>query len=278
VLFLLLTRRFKGVAAAAAAYLPVAVIMTRAYGLESWKLFSEQQGPMVQFWAGDLRNSSLSGVVYHLLHPLCRDLTMRSTWPVHRIRELPHTAPTPVLWGTVISLALLAILWLACRRVAVSRATVDVPYALFSAASAFLNVWVWEHYYVMLILPLMVLAAVSWRRGVDLARQLVEGRAQGGWRAWAGGFAGWAAIAAVLPAVLAMLNISMWQKQEIYNQYWDAKRAHLPSLGALHAELHFLDLANWLPWALVIVALAIVSAIGARRAGRAPSADEIPLA
>jgi hypothetical protein len=272
VLFLFLTRRFRGVLAACAAYLPVAVIMTRGFGTESWKLFLQQQAPMVQYWAGDVRNSSVVGVTYHLLRPLCEYPMMRATWPEQKIRELPHTTPPEVMWGTVLSLVLLAVLWLASRRAARSRATIDVPFAIFSAASPFVNVWVWEHYYPILIMPALVVAAAIWRRLGDVWRSLGAAPLAGsGWRKEIGPLVGCLGLASGLWLLVKVLTIPMLKKQELYGQYWALKNAHQPVPSSLHRELHWLEVANWLPWALVIALLVVVvrlrwgSSQGARR-------------
>jgi hypothetical protein len=197
---------------------------------------------------------------------------MRATWPEQKIRELPHTTPPEVMWGTVLSLVLLAVLWLASRRAARSRATIDVPFAIFSAASPFVNVWVWEHYYPILIMPALVVAAAIWRRLGDVWRSLGAAPLAGsGWRKEIGPLVGCLGLASGLWLLVKVLTIPMLKKQELYGQYWALKNAHQPVPSSLHRELHWLEVANWLPWALVIALLVVVvrlrwgSSQGARR-------------
>jgi hypothetical protein len=282
VLFLLLSGRIKAVVAACASYLPVAALMTLGYGVRSWSMFSEQQAPMVQYWVGDLRNSSLTGVIAHLVRPLDRYPMMRAIWPEQNIRQLPHTTPPVVLWGTAASLLLLAVLWWLSRRAAKHRTTIDVPFAAFAAASVFVNVWAWEHYYAMLIFPLFVVLAAVWQHGRDLWTRLVETPSlMASRKSLIGHLLGWIGLALVVPVVVHMLSVGMWEKLVIYNRYWALKNAQQNVPAPLHDELRRLDAFNWLPWAITIFALTLLLAfdgcLRAKRGGRAEESADAPI-
>src|SRR6185503_11144280 len=143
VLLLVVARRWRAVAAAAAAYLGVAAIMTARFGLGSWAFFFDKQPKIANQWLDSLQNQSLHGVVLRLFHPVCG----------------PHGPPLAVATAlsVALSLALVALgAWWAYRAVR-TTAGWDVAFALIAVLSLLTSQWTWEHYSVMYLLPLAIL-------------------------------------------------------------------------------------------------------------------------
>jgi hypothetical protein len=105
-------------------------------------------------------------------------------------------------------------------------------------------------------MPALVIVAAIWRRLGEIWQSL--GAAGSGWRKELGPLAGCLGLAAGLYLLVVMLNIPMLRKQDVYGQYWALRNAHQPVPPSLHRELHWLELANWLPWGLVILLLAVI--------------------
>jgi alpha-1,2-mannosyltransferase len=221
-LYLLVTRRWRAAAAAAATWLAVAAYMTAHFGLAAWPEYFAQQPSIANTWMAHVRNGSLHGVVLRLFWPACQ--------------ARGPTLPLASALSLVAALAILVALWRATRGGAAQAATMDASYAAFSVASVFLNPWVWEHYYVLLLFPLLVAAALL---GDALRLGLPRPQA--------------ALLAAALLSVVALLGIDMHQKQQD---------------GMGHLKLHAYEVANWLPWPLVMAILAALAVLVGRRRAR----------
>jgi class 3 adenylate cyclase len=149
VLFLALTRRWRGVGAAAAVWLGVAALMTARFGFASWGEYIAGEPRMVNWWIGHVSNVTLQGIVLRLLHPYCVADSFAD--------------PTATAIAVAGSLALLvALVWIS-RRAMRSSESIDLPFALFALWSMFANTFYWEHYDVILLLPLAIAAAALWR-------------------------------------------------------------------------------------------------------------------
>jgi hypothetical protein len=239
VIYLLFARRWRAVVGAVAAYLPVAAVMTWRYGWRSWPLFFKQQGFIGHMWMGHIRNASVHGVLLRLLQPLC-------------VAD-SHVNPGRALLGAGVSLALLGAAWWTARRSLSARQDVDLTFALASVLSAFVNAWVWEHYRVLLVLPLLVLARDAWS-------ELAES-----WQRWArepssnlsteemplaASFAA-LATAAGIALVVFCLPDGIWDKELPLNT-WHAGAIPPAARAWWHWRLHRLEVSNWLPWPLTI--------------------------
>lgn len=213
VLYLLVTKRWRGVIAACAAYLFVALVMTERYGFRSWGEFFTQQHGVADRWLGNSYNASLHGIVFRLFHPSCESLA-----PVDRL---------PVVVSSLLALALLAgATVLVLRR----RPSTDLSFSLFSLLSVFLSQWVWDHYYVLLLLPLVVVPGA-----------LV--------RSWRGGVERWKVATGLALAAGAAWGITGVERRfELQRDFAWRRQAH----G--HLLLHFHELLAWLPIVLLLVA------------------------
>jgi hypothetical protein len=248
VIYLALARRWRAVAAAIAFYLPVAIIMTWGYGVGSWRLFFSQQGHIAETWLGHIRNASIHGIVLRLLTPTC----------------VTHADPSKA--GTVLAavaaLLVLAFTYWVTRRELRRAGNLDLSFALFTLVSAFLNVWIWEHYRVLLILPLLIIARKiaddagdAWRgRGDPLTRGRKVRRGVG---------VGAAAVAWI--GTLCLLTDGVWDKEIAQRDYLNSGGLPVATRHALHVRLHLLEVQNWLPWILAMALLSYLLIVRARR-------------
>jgi hypothetical protein len=236
VLMLLLGRRYRGFVAACGTYLAVALVMTIAYGPRSWLQFFEQQAPISKRWMGSLQNSSLSGLVTRLLSPACDGISQPTT--------------TGTLIVIAVSCCLLALAAWTCRvhlrQARDSHAhAIDLPFSLFALLSVFLNAWAWEHYFVLAILPIMVLVKnfVSvWRR--TFCRWCDEATDH---RSLLG-------VSSVMITVAASLTLVFWSFTVNFREKDDLRalwfQTHNPFY---HTHMHILEAANLLPWIVPIL-------------------------
>lgn len=238
VIFLALERRWRGVAAAAVSFLGIAGVMTWRWGIEAWILFFQQQSSIAAKWLPSVRNASLHGLIRRALVPTCQ--------------PTPLSDPRATALIVAIAVALLgSATWLWYRARGRSRArALDYGFALFSLLSCFLNPWVWEHYFYLLILP----AIIGWHSvALQLASQV---------RAWmqhrselraSATLAGLACLAAA-PTYAAYLAY-----QHIFRTNSGAKGAacrelgHAPVDAWLMSQQRYFELINWLPWVLFIL-------------------------
>jgi hypothetical protein len=235
VVLLLFGRRFRAVAAATGLYVAIALVMTMAYGPRSWLDFFQQQGPISDRWMGSVQNSSLHGLLTRLLSPACEGVV------------------TPTRTGTLLAVGLsVCLLGLATwfSRAPLRRArcsdprAIDLPFALFVLLSAFLNAWAWEHYFVLAIQPLLILAAAFaavWRQ--TFRRWCAE---ETGGRSLLGVSLATSAAAAGFALVFWSLSLEFREKEhlrKLWLQYRDP---------FYHSHLHILEAANILPWVVPI--------------------------
>jgi hypothetical protein len=222
-LMLLWGRRWSGALAAVATYAVAALVVTARFGLACWREFLVMLPATQAYWTAHVRNASLQGII---------------------ARGFSGAAPPSLgkvaLLTALVSMALVAaIAWLTRGALARKRPAppiddaIDLPFALFAVASAWLNPVVWEHYDVTLIQPMGVALFAAWR-----------GRARA-WPAWA------VAATATLVAVALLLSIDMSLK--------------------LHTRGRFYEVANWLEWPLVLGLLAALH--GRRKVAVAGAVD-----
>jgi hypothetical protein len=234
--FLLLARRWRAFFAGAAVYLSVAAFMTRAFGLDSWLFFFRQQEGIANAWIANPQNSSLYGLVTRILYPFCETVA--------------HPSKTATYTSLAGSLLLLAIAVWACRNhLRCARETdlraIDLPYALFSVLSVFLNAWVWEHYYVFAIQPFFILATVYGKTWQTTLREWCDGIARSGSLVLGNlltlvGLAG-------LALVLYALDADHWLRGQLIGQWQAGRDPYIHRLG------HFMEAINFLPWLVPIV-------------------------
>jgi hypothetical protein len=229
VLMLVVARRWRAVAAAAGAYLSVALLMTMRYGLAAWWMFIRQQRAIADMWIGDIRNGSLYGIVLRAFMPVCTQQTG------------PTTAATATT--AVVSLALIGgAAWITRGALRAGR-RIDLPFALWSVISVEVNPWVWEHYGVLLILPLLILVAALWRAREQLGRI----------RGWALALGG----SLLACAIARTLAVEMSLKRLIRIAWFHGDRSH-------HLAMHVYEVLNWAPWVALLAALFPLAAWAAR--------------
>lgn len=254
VLYLLACRKWRAVFAAALSFLTVAVVMTWRWGIAVWPLFFEQQTTIAKRWLTDVRNGSLHGIVRRAFVDLCE-----------KAPPGDPRATVLILGGAVLLLAAGGWLWRRARARQPERVVLDRSFALFSLLSVFLNPWVWEHYFYLLVLP----ALIGWhavatdgfrvlhawtRRRVSSLRLLV---------ASAG------AVLAATPTYAAYLAY-----RQTFRINWDAHKAACESHGDaalqgwLVQQARFFETINWVPWVLFISLFMVLLAY------RVPATDE----
>jgi len=266
VLFLLLTRRFRGVAAACLTYGAIAAYMTTGYGWQAWKDFFRQQGPIASYWMGHIRNASLHGIIVRLFRPLCERPAddAQALTIIGELRKLPSVPPIPgARWATVASLVLLAFCWWISRRDASRTATLDVPYALFGTMAVFVNPWIWEHYAALLIMPLFVLIAGALQRCKEVVRIVAD---RGGpRRSLTSILVELFVLSAAVVALFSLLSMNGHTKSVVYDQYWALRKADEAIPAGLHARLHYYEVLNWLPWVVAVAGLSSLTVFDRKR-------------
>jgi hypothetical protein len=235
VVLFLLARRYRFVLAASAAWLAVAIPVTARIGLVAWKQFLSQQREFVIQWMTDLRNASIEGFVQRLHYPACKFF--------HGPRQ-PWATGTYLATGLSLALAVLA-WWLTRRPLREGRA-IDLPFALLTLVSMVTGPWAWEHYNVLVILPLFVTLVA-----------LVRARRCGLGVAWT------AAGALTLAAVVAMLAVNMNWKLELWSA-WFGKGPPQPKPP--HALLHFAEAISLLAAPALIVLISLLIRWSTKRA------------
>ena len=241
-LFLLFARRFRAFVAASITYSAVALLMTATYGWSAWPMFLQQQSIISKMWVGSVRNCSLQGIVLRLRTPICQ-------------ANMPGDIRSAVIAG-IASVVLLAVAALLTFRT-VKRARhedprlIDIPYSLFTLVAVFINPWVWEHYYLLFVQPVFVLAAVAmtyFRRtlrawldeSIVSARPLVRDGIL------------LAAVFGGIAVCAYTLRMNVYATR-ILEDIW---RVHPRPWTHLH--LHIAEFSNWVPWVvLIILAMAI---------------------
>ncbi|HVW24563.1 MAG TPA: glycosyltransferase family 87 protein [Polyangiaceae bacterium] len=235
-LVLLLARRFRAFVVACLGFgLAVAVVTVR-FGVGLWKEFLVQQEPIAKLWMGHVRNQSLTGAIMRLLQPLC----------------VAPPVPTPKanFIATAIALVLLALAAFASRR-ALRRArtedprAIDVPFALFSTIAVFINPWIWEHYWVLLIQPAFVVTGTLYARLRDTFQD------------WLDETASHRALAlAALPSAVGVAGIGLIAKlvemQGVHvEHFWDEYATTKNDWA--HHQVHLYEVVGTAPWVLMIL-------------------------
>jgi Glycosyltransferase family 87 len=222
VLLLLASRRWRGALAAAAVWLAVAALVTARFGFACWREYLVNQETVTNLWIGHASNVTLQGLIVRVLHPACEG----DTYSDSRAALIAAGISAVLVGGAF---------WLSrgCIR-RVDR--IDLPFALFAVLSMLANAFYWEHYDVILLLPLAIAATAlwhAWRTGLDRI---------------------WALIAAGLLAVAVVCCQIPPNKARVL-LYWARSRpdlhftAHLHEvLIALPMPLTFLVLASLLAW------------------------------
>jgi Glycosyltransferase family 87 len=140
ILFLAL-RRWRAAAAAIVFYLAVAALVTARFGLASWREYFANEENVVNLWIGHASNVTLQGIILRLFHPVCVGDSF-SYPPATRI-------------AVALALVLLFLIIMLSRR---RWQTLDLPFSLLVIWSMLANAFYWEHYDVILITPLALIA------------------------------------------------------------------------------------------------------------------------
>jgi hypothetical protein len=211
ILFLVVTGRLRAFAASVIAFGAIAGIMTARFGLDAWLMFFEQQGEIGRQWIGHIRNRSFHGIALRLVSP-----------------EGPSAVPGSVKVSVVVSVMSIMAIALALyvvRRRGREMPTFDLSFGLLCCVSVFFNVWVWEHYYALLLLPGAIVTVACVR-----ADQL-----------------GMSRIARRTIAVVVILLFIDVETTDVARLVTLSSR--VPNLSPLeHVELHLRELMNAVPW------------------------------
>ncbi len=271
-LFLLMARRYRAFAAAAGFYLAVALLMTATYGFAVWPMFLKQQSVIANIWIGSVCNASLQGIFLHIKTPIC--------------------VANPLGDGTVaIVAAAVGILLLALAARVTYQLTkraryedprlIDVPFSVFSLLAVFLNPWIWEHYYLLLIQPAFVLAAAAltiFRRSL---RDWLDEAGITTRRMVRDSVLAFLVLGGILAGVLS-LNTNIYAKRRL-EELWRGEPRH--PTPWVHLHIHIAEFLNCLPWVTMIV-LSFVVAVWysfwvrsqqqGKPAGREPRFEALP--
>ena len=236
VVMLLLGRRWRGVLAASFTYAFVAVVITARFGVECWSQFFAQEKPITEAWLGSLQNSSLAGLVTQIRYPSCE--------------LVGHPSRTGSMITGIVSVVLVAAAawasWSNLKRsLDTDRRAIDLPFALFTVLSVFLNPFVWEHYYALLIQPLFVITTSLWLTFRVSLRRWSDTDCS------TGSFAITSLVTAVSAAaitfVLRALSRDIWLTWQ-YIDIW--KHTSLPMF---HWQFHYYQMLNFAPWIISIL-------------------------
>ena len=254
--FLLFARRFRAFFAASALFVAVGAFMTLTFGVDSWKLFLTQQGPMAHDWMGSPRNGSLQGVIMHAFDPLC----VGPAYPSARASYLASAA----------GIVLLVIAGFVSRgnlrraRLSDPRA-IDQPLALFTVLAVWVNPWIWEHYWVFLIQPAFVVADGFWSLLRATFRAWLDEHVRTSSLLTTGGIVGVAGLG--LAAIARLLGTQDVRTERLIELWFST---HDPWV---HRQLHLHEVFNWLPWPLMI-ALCLLCALVRPRLEKLAKLDE----
>jgi hypothetical protein len=220
-IWFLLTKRFRAFIAGAIAWLAIAITMTSRYGISSWGEYFAKQPEINNYWAANVKNGGLAGIVLRLWWHAC----------------VPRGPNLPAATAITITVSLVLIYW--CWRVT-RQAALDGSFALWSLLAVFLNPVIWEHYYVLLIFP--------W--AMALALLVEESRAKmAPWKSALG--------TAVLTLIVGLLSLDM-----------ELKAHQNTRISGWHFRTHLFEVANWLPWLLLLGMLSALLYRQQRRNGR----------
>jgi hypothetical protein len=260
VLFLLFSGRLRAVAAAIVAYLVVAAVVTWRWGVASWFSFFAQQDAIARRWLLDVRNGSIHGVVRRAFGTPCS----RPDFDDALAKALATGACLVLILGA---------LWLVrrARTRQPARAAFDRGFALFSVLSVFVNPWIWEHYFYLLVLP----ALIGCHAILGECRKLCL--------RWRAGALGSGRLSVALMAG-ALGTTPIWIALAAFNQDYNSsnrafeaycRHAQAGQVGAwLLAEAQYLELMNWLPWPSFLLLFVLLLSYGSRRSGAPGSGSQ----
>lgn len=213
VFLFLLWRRWRVVIPAAAVYALVFVVTSARFGISAWTIFFANERLVSAEWMGNIQNQAVFGIVLRLFHPACGPIGKPSA--------------APMLISFAISLGLIALAsWRALR--ARSQEARDLAFATFTVLALVTPQWTWEHYNVIYLLPMAIMAttlARAWKHG---ASRVAVGS----------GFA-------LLLAVLRSWRIPIDRKLAL-------QTAYRRGTTAVHAKLHLYEVLSWLPGFLLL--------------------------
>jgi hypothetical protein len=232
---LLMGRRWKAFIAATATFLAILGVMLKFFGVQGWILFFEQSKPTADDWIGYVRNGSIHGIISRIGMPICTGDSIPS-----RTTTLVALAVSVVILAAAIWLC-----WKPLKKSTTDWKSIDLPFALFTLLSVFLNAWAWEHYYVLIIHPMFVMGAEFWRYFLVGFRRWSEQRASHWALVRTTLIAGTSAGSLVL--LVKLLSYNMWTKERLVSMYTRTKG------DWYHSKLHLLEVINWLPWVIALV-------------------------
>jgi alpha-1,2-mannosyltransferase len=141
ILQLALARRWRACAAAIATGAAFAAVTTALTGIDAWRRYLLYGAPELQHWVSHWGNASITGFVARLFLPDATCIPIATNVPV---------ADALLALGLVAVVGALA--WTVLRR----PADVDRGLSLALTASVLVSAVAWQHYFVVLLLPLAV--------------------------------------------------------------------------------------------------------------------------
>lgn len=127
-----------------------------------------------------------------------------------------------------------------------STVAYDRIFALFSVLSAYLNPWIWEHYFYLLVLPALI-AAAAVRQDLNAVYQ----------RWLTGEFSGRKLLLASIAALVGLLPLAVsWHTYSHTTKLTEGAYCGLPNASPAKAwmlsQVEHFELLNWLPWPLFL--------------------------
>ena len=246
ILYLALERRWRAVAAAAGSFLAVAAVMTWRWGFSSWPLFFEQQKTIAERWMPNWRNASLHGVIRRAFVSLCT-----------RAPTNDPRATAVIVIIAVLTLGATVWLWRRARERQPTTVRFDRTFALTAVLSAFLNPWIWEHYFYLLVVPALIAVRAIVTDVARLARD---------WSVRRPSRSRLASTAASTLVGAGALGVAVLSYQNLFRANAGAHDAVCrPTPPAVHQWLFrqaiYYDLINWLPWVLFSVLFGVLLAL-----------------
>ncbi len=247
ILFLLLARRYRAFVVASAVYGAVALIVTATYGWAVWPQFFHQQHIIAEIWIGSICNASLQGIVLHFKTPMC----------------VASPAGDSTV-ATVVSAIGIVLLGVAAKLTypLIKRARyedprlIDVPFSLFTVAGVFLNPWIWEHYYLLLIQPAFALGAAALTLYRRTLRDWLDEAGTTKRRMIRDTVLVFVVLGGIAITALAQ-NTNIYSKKRL-EEMWRGEPRH--PTPWVHLHMHYTEFMNCLPWVTMLI-LSFVMAV-----------------
>lgn len=154
---LMLLGRWRGVVAGMAAAAGLTILTGAALGIRAYIDYATVVVPQLDRWRPDWINSSLTGFFAHLFAP---DTTIEPFW---------HNPTLAVLVSGLAGLVVIGVVaWAAWQH---GRTDFDGVYTLALTGLLLLSALTWSHYFVVLLIPLVI-----WARRLWLAGRAAAGR------------------------------------------------------------------------------------------------------